>query len=126
MIYLRCTFALLAFMLFCSACGGNPVQFGVQGPFPPYISISSDAEFSGDLPIEVSAYITYDGIEETSLMVDWGEGDGWVNAVPDDYPNLFLHTYSQEGTYDIRVKALADNVIIEDSATVIITAQDAA
>jgi hypothetical protein len=82
--------------------------------------VLSDAEFSGDLPIEISAYITYDGIEEESLMIDWGDGGGWKTAVPDDYSNLFLHTYAAEGTYTIRVKAQAGSTQLTDSLEITI------
>jgi hypothetical protein len=117
---LRTTLVFLSFVLFCSACGGKPVQFGVQGPFPPFVSIQSNVQFTGDLPIEVSAYITYDGIEEATLMVDWGDGSGWEPAVPDEESNLFLHTYAIEGTYTIRVKAQAGSTQLTDSLEITI------
>jgi hypothetical protein len=93
---------------------------GVQGPFPPYVSVLSDAEFSGDLPIEISVYITYDGIEEATLMIDWGDGGGWEPAVPNEESNLFLHTYAIERTYTIRVKAQAGSTQLTDSLEITI------
>jgi hypothetical protein len=110
---------LFVLVIIIASCGSGISEHGIQGPFYPFVEISSQKAFAGELPIEVFIYVN-----EETLMVNWDDGEGWSPVTSTESNNTLFHTYTQEGTYTIRVKALADGETAEDSFTITITTQE--
>lgn len=127
---LRTALLFLSLTMFCVACAGSqPLVYIGGGPIPPYVSVvpaSFTSEYKGALPLKISVYIDSYEIEEGSLSIDWGDGGGWSADTTPEGLSTYTHTYSQEGSFLIRVKAVANGKLLEDSTTVIITEQEPA
>ncbi len=48
---------------------------------------------------------TYNNLRLNLLVINWGDGERNRAAYHLDYPNQYLHTYTQPGTYLVSVKA---------------------
>lgn len=81
-----------------------------DGPYPPHKPITPDGPSSGS-PGVTYPYSTYSidpNGDEISYMFDWDDGtmSDWLGPFPSGQTIIGEHMWSEEGTYNVRVKAM--------------------